>query len=124
MVANSFCVKFLIHGNFRLCITISFKLYLDRNQEELERWSVAAKQKEEDSLALQKYTRADEAKIREINFLIENLTKNQLNSKVRVMSDTLFIIIFLSPLIRLTFLLILISYTFLFLFDFYFLRDF
>ena len=55
-----------------------------RNQEELERWAVAAKQKEEDSLALQKYTRADDAKIKEVNLLFELLTRQQLKTKVRV----------------------------------------
>ena len=66
-------------------ITIQYAKYKknDRNQEELERWSTAARQKEEDSLALQKYTRVDEARIKEVNLLIEQLTREQLKSKVR-----------------------------------------
>ncbi|CAM9709076.1 unnamed protein product [Choristocarpus tenellus] len=41
-----------------------FKLQMNWNQEELEQWALAAKQKEDDNLALQKYTRADEVKIK------------------------------------------------------------
>ena len=58
------------------------------NQEELEQWALAAKQKEEDNLALQKYTRADEAKIKDITLQIEKLTtlvsekKNELDNEV------------------------------------------
>ena len=51
-----------------------FKLQMNWNQEELEQWALAAKQKEEDNLALQKYTRADESKIKELNLQIEKLT--------------------------------------------------
>jgi chromosome segregation ATPase len=51
-----------------------FKLQMNWNQEELEQWAVAARQKEEDSLALQKYTRADEVKIKEANLHVERLT--------------------------------------------------
>jgi hypothetical protein len=53
-----------------------------RNQDELERWAVASKQKEDDSIVLQKYTRADEAKIKELNFSIEQLTREKLKCEV------------------------------------------
>ena len=65
-----------------------FKLQMNWNQEELEQWALAAKQKEEDNLALQKYTRADEAKIKDITLQIEKLTtlvsekKNELDNEV------------------------------------------
>eukprot|EP00945_MAST-04E_sp_MAST-4E-sp1_P001922 g1922.t1 len=65
-----------------------FKLQMNWNQEELEQWALAAKQKEEDNLALQKYTRADEAKIKDITLQIEKLTilvsekKNDLDHEV------------------------------------------
>ena len=65
-----------------------FKLQMNWNQEELEQWSLAAKQKEDDNLALQKYTRADEAKIKDITLQIEKLTtlvsdkKNDLDNEV------------------------------------------
>lgn len=51
-----------------------FKLEMNWNQEELEQWSLAAKQKEEDNLALEKYRRQDEIKIKELNLEIEKLT--------------------------------------------------
>ena len=58
-----------------------FKLQMNWNQEELEQWALAAKQKEEDNLALQKYTRADEAKIRDITQQIEKATVAEAESK-------------------------------------------
>mmetsp|Transcript_48062 Transcript_48062/g.70411 ORF Transcript_48062/g.70411 Transcript_48062/m.70411 type:complete len:886 (+) Transcript_48062:105-2762(+) len=54
----------------------AFKLQMNWNQEEIEQWALAAKQKEEDTLALQKYSRADEVKIKEMNLSLEKLTKN------------------------------------------------
>lgn len=53
----------------------AFKLQMNWNQEEIEQWALAAKQKEEDNLALQKYQRADEMKIKEMNLALEKLTK-------------------------------------------------
>ena len=44
------------------------------NQEELDQWTTAAKQKEEDSFAIAKYTKADEAKIRDLTLALEKLT--------------------------------------------------
>ena len=44
------------------------------NQEELEQWALAARQKEEDNLTLEKYRRADEAKIKELTLQIEKPT--------------------------------------------------
>ena len=52
----------------------SFKLEMNWNQEELEQWVLAARQKEEDTLTMEKYRRADEAKIKELNLWIEKLT--------------------------------------------------
>lgn len=53
-----------------------YKLQMNFNQEELEQWSLAAKQKEEDNLALEKYRRQDEIKVKELNLEIEKLTVN------------------------------------------------
>mmetsp|Transcript_115825 Transcript_115825/g.216826 ORF Transcript_115825/g.216826 Transcript_115825/m.216826 type:complete len:902 (-) Transcript_115825:124-2829(-) len=51
-----------------------FKLEMNWNQEELEQWAIAAKQKEEDELTLLKYKRADDSKVRELTLAIEKLT--------------------------------------------------
>jgi hypothetical protein len=50
------------------------KLEMNWNQEELEQWALAARQKEEDNLTLEKYKRADEVKIKEMNLEIERET--------------------------------------------------
>jgi hypothetical protein len=51
-----------------------YKLEMNWNQEELEQWALAVRQKEEDNLTLEKYRRADEVKIKELNLEIEKLT--------------------------------------------------
>lgn len=51
-----------------------YKLELNWNQEELEQWALATRQKEEDNLTLEKYRRADETKIKELTLQIEKLT--------------------------------------------------
>ena len=50
-----------------------FKLQMNWNQEELEQWALAARQKEEDNLALLKYTKADEAKVKDLNLQLEKM---------------------------------------------------
>ena len=50
-----------------------FKLQMNWNQEELEQWALAARQKEEDNLALLKYTKADESKMKELNLQLEKM---------------------------------------------------
>ena len=64
-----------------------FKMQMNWNQEELEQWAVAAKQKEEDNIALQKYTRADEIKIKELTLILEQTTRELLNDKVRLENE-------------------------------------
>ncbi|DAZ96764.1 TPA: hypothetical protein N0F65_012341 [Lagenidium giganteum] len=64
--------NFLFKGNEEMD---KFKLQMNWNQDEMEQWAMAAKQKEEDTLALERYRRADEAKIKELNLEIEKLTK-------------------------------------------------
>jgi len=51
-----------------------FKLEMNWNQDELEQWALASRQKEEDNLTLEKYRRQDEIKIKEITLTIERLT--------------------------------------------------
>lgn len=51
-----------------------FKLKMNFNQEELEQWALAARQKEDDNITLEKYKRADDAKIKELNLVTERLT--------------------------------------------------
>ncbi len=64
-----------------------FKMQMNWNQEELEQWAIAAKQKEEDALALQKYTRSDELKIKELSMTLEQLTKECLNKRSKVENE-------------------------------------
>ncbi|KDO30390.1 hypothetical protein SPRG_05101 [Saprolegnia parasitica CBS 223.65] len=64
--------NFLFKGNEDMD---NFKMQMNWNQDELEQWATAAKQKEDDNMALEKYTRADDARIKELNLEIEKLTK-------------------------------------------------
>merc|ERR1711879_708279 len=61
----------LMRGNERLD---QFKLEMNWNQEELEQWAIAARQKEEDELTIEKYRRADDSKVRELTLAVEKLT--------------------------------------------------
>jgi chromosome segregation ATPase len=65
-----------------------FKLEMNWNQEELEQWALAAKQKEDDNLALQKYTRADESKIKETTLLLEKLQIAVVEAKTKLENET------------------------------------
>eukprot|EP00899_Mesostigma_viride_P026492 jgi/Mesvir1/7027/Mv09154-RA.2 len=47
----------------------------------MEQWALASRQKEEDNLALQKYQRQDEARIKELNLQIEKMTREVLHKK-------------------------------------------
>ena len=77
--------KLIYKGNEKMD---QFKLLMNWNQEELEQWALASRQKEEDNLALEKYKRADEARVKELNLHIEKLTskvnrkKNELEVEV------------------------------------------
>lgn len=69
-----------------------FKMQMNWNQEELEQWAVASKQKEDDFLTIEKYKRADEFRIKELNLQMVVLTKEALALKAKLddeVSDTL-----------------------------------
>merc|ERR1712217_135701 len=70
MGVNAFSNE-LMRGNEKLD---QFKLEMNWNQEELEQWAIAARQKEEDELTLEKYRRADDSKVRELTLAVEKLT--------------------------------------------------
>lgn len=74
----------LLRGNERLD---QFKLEMNWNQEELEQWAIAARQKEEDEMTLEKYRRADDAKVRELTLASEKITVE--NSTKKKELDTL-----------------------------------
>jgi len=57
------------------------KTDLNWNQEELEQWVKAATKKEEENLAMQKYTSVDDLKIKELALVIEDLTKLSVEKK-------------------------------------------
>lgn len=61
-----------------------FKMQMNWNQDELEQWALAAKQKEEDNATLQKYARADELKIKELNMQLEYYTKEVVLGKKKL----------------------------------------
>ena len=65
----------------------NFKQQMNWNQDELEQWALATKQKEEDNLALQKYTRADEAKIKDLTLEVEKLTKTLQTKKYELENE-------------------------------------
>ena len=64
------------------------KLALNWNQEELEQWAAATTRKEEDNLALQRFTRADDMKTKELSLCIENLTKMLSSLMVELGNET------------------------------------
>lgn len=53
-----------------------FREQMNWNQQELEQWVEAARQKDEDNLALEKYTKADDEKTRELARRLEKLTED------------------------------------------------
>lgn len=60
---------------------------LNWNQEELEQWATAATKKEEESLALQKYSLSDELKLKELTLNIEDLTKISVERKAMLENE-------------------------------------
>ena len=60
---------------------------LNWNQEELEQWAKAATKKEEENLAMQKYTLVDDLKIKELALVIEDLTKLSVEKKAMLENE-------------------------------------
>jgi chromosome segregation ATPase len=58
------------------------------NHEELGQWTSAAKQKEEDHVALERYRRADEQKVKDLELQLEKLTAEK-SSKGKQLQDAL-----------------------------------
>ncbi|GFR48534.1 hypothetical protein Agub_g10430 [Astrephomene gubernaculifera] len=52
-----------------------FKMLMNWNQEELEQWALAERQKAEDNAALEKYRHADDAKVKELTMVLERVSK-------------------------------------------------
>ncbi|CAK4139372.1 unnamed protein product [Aphanomyces euteiches] len=76
--------NFLFKGNEDMD---TFKMQMNWNQDEMEQWAMAAKQKEDDNLALEKYTRADDSRIKELSLEIEKLTKTLQQQKQLVENE-------------------------------------
>lgn len=64
-----------------------FKLVMNWNQEEFAQWALAAKQKEEDNMALEQYQRQDEAKIRDVTMQLEKLSIEALQKRHELGSE-------------------------------------
>jgi len=52
-----------------------FKLLMNWNQEEMEQWALAQRQKEEDNAALDKYKKQDAAKVKELQQMLEKMSR-------------------------------------------------
>lgn len=57
------------------------KLHMNYDQEELEQWTLAVQQQDDDSQAYQKYSKKDEGKLRELTQTIEKLTGERLEKE-------------------------------------------
>jgi len=63
-----------------------FRARMNWDQEELKQWAVAARQKEEDGEALERYSAQDRAKIRELEHAVGKLT-DQVSSTARELQE-------------------------------------
>jgi len=69
--------------------TERLKLALNCNQEELEQWAKSAAMKEADYLNLEKYTRMDDVRIKDLTMKIEAMTMKALEKQVELENETL-----------------------------------
>ncbi|KAG2422661.1 hypothetical protein HXX76_015898 [Chlamydomonas incerta] len=58
-----------------------FKMLMNWNQEELEQWALAERQKAEDNAALEKYRHADDGKVKELTLALERVSKQVVGRK-------------------------------------------
>jgi chromosome segregation ATPase len=63
------------------------KMQMNWNQEELEQWALAARQKEEDFIAIEKYKRSDEQKIKDLTLQLEQLTKENIQQRAKLENE-------------------------------------
>ena len=77
-----------------------FKLEMNWNQEELEQWALAARQKEEDEVALERYRKVDDQKTVELTLEIERLTLENNKKKVDLEKAVRLLCIFQSFFIK------------------------
>lgn len=63
-----------------------FKVDMNFNQDELEQWTLAMTQNEDDKNAYEQYMKADDAKTKELNFTIEKLTM-ELQEKRKLLDE-------------------------------------
>ena len=73
----------IFHGNVKMD---EFKASMNFQQEELEQWDLARKQKEDDTVALERYSKEDGVKIRDLNLQIEKLSR-QVQQKKKLVED-------------------------------------
>ena len=66
-----------------------FKLLMNWNQEEIEQWALAQRQKEEDNAALEKYRHQDAAKIKELQLAMEKSSKAVVRKKEELESEVM-----------------------------------
>eukprot|EP00754_Rhynchopus_humris_P039713 Rhum_TRINITY_DN22824_c0_g1::Rhum_TRINITY_DN22824_c0_g1_i1::g.176175::m.176175 len=71
----------IFHGNMKMD---EFKASMSFQQEELEQWDLARKQKEDDTLALERYSKEDGAKVKELNLQIEKISRAVQSKKHQV----------------------------------------
>ncbi|KAG2493473.1 hypothetical protein HYH03_008290 [Edaphochlamys debaryana] len=64
-----------------------FKMLMNWNQEELEQWALAERQKAEDNSALEKYRHADDAKVKELTLALERVSKQVVARKEELESE-------------------------------------
>ncbi|PAA67035.1 hypothetical protein BOX15_Mlig013471g1, partial [Macrostomum lignano] len=85
-ISNSKATKNQLENNiFKQTAQLEeMKAQMNWNQQALEAWLEESEKKTEDSLALQKYTRQDEGKIRELSLQLERLTDERNAKKVRL----------------------------------------